>query len=174
MDPKKMAVQNPNEVFVRVAGPADSEAISRIYNHYVRRTVVTFEEETISSSEICRRIQEIQSSLIWYVAERDDEVVGYTYAGKWSGRCAYRFSTEVTTYVAPDHTEQGIGSTLYGKLLPALKDRDIPAVLGGISLPNEASVSIHEKFGFSKVAHFREVGFKFNRWIDVGYWQRIL
>jgi len=174
MGPKIMVVQNPNEVFVREAVPADSEAIARIYNHYVTQTVVTFEEEAISSSEIHRRIQEIQSSLIWYVAEQDDEVVGYAYAGKWSCRSAYRFSTEVTAYVAPDHTGQGIGSRLYGKLLPALKDRDIHAVVGGISLPNEASVSFHEKFGFSKVAHFREVGFKFNRWIDVGYWQSIL
>jgi phosphinothricin acetyltransferase len=169
-----MVVQNPNEVFVRGAVPADSEAIARIYNHYVTQTVVTFEEEAISSSEIHRRIQENQSSLIWYVAEQEDEVVGYAYAGKWSCRSAYRFSTEVTAYVAPDHTGQGIGSRLYGKLLPALKDRDIHTVLGGIALPNEASVSFHEKFGFSKVAHFREVGFKFNRWIDVGYWQRIL
>lgn len=85
-----------------------------------------------------------------------------------------RFSTEVTAYVALDHTGQGIGSRLYGELLPALKDRDIHAVLGEIALPDEASVSFHEKFGFSKVAHFREVGFKFNRWIDVGYWQCIL
>ncbi len=169
-----MVVQNPNEVFVREAGPADSEALARIYNHCIKQTVVTFEEEARSSSEIHRRIQEIQSSLIWYVAEKADEVVGYAYAGQWSCRSAYRFSTEVTAYVAPDHTGQGIGSTLYGKLLPALKDRDIHAVLGGISLPNEASVSFHEKFGFSKVAHFREVGFKFNRWIDVGYWQSIL
>jgi len=171
---REMVVQNPNEAFVRVAVPADSEAIAGIYNHYVTQTVVTFEEEAISSSEIHRRIQEIQSSLIWYVAEQDDEIVGFAYAGNWSGRSAYRFSTEVTAYVSPDHTGHGIGSRLYGRLLSALKDRRIHAVIGGIALPNAASVSFHEKFGFSKVAHFREVGFKFNQWIDVGYWQCIL
>ena len=169
-----MAIQNPNEAFVRVATPEDSDAIARIYNHYVTKTVVTFEEEAISSSEICRRIQKVQSSLIWYVAELTGDVVGYAYASRWRTRSAYRFSTEVTAYVAPDSTGQGIGSRLYDTLLPALKDLDIHAVMGVIALPNEASVSFHEKFGFTKVAHFREVGFKFNRWIDVGFWQCIL
>lgn len=174
MDPKKMAVQNQNKVFVRAAMLEDSEAIARIYNHYVTQTVITFEEEAISTAEIGRRIQEVQSSLNWYVAELSNDVVGYAYASRWRKRSAYRFSTEVTAYVAPDNTGQGIGSRLYGTLLPALKDLEIHAVMGGIVLPNEASVSFHEKFGFRKVAHFREVGFKFNQWIDVGFWQCIL
>lgn len=169
-----MVKQNPNVASVRVAMPADSGAIARIYNHYVTQTIVTLEEEVVSSSEFRRRIQKVQSSLIWYVAELFGEVVGYAYAGKWSERSGYRFSTEVTAYVAPDHTGKGIGSRLYGKLLPALKDRNIHAVIGVIALPNDASESFHEKFGFIKVAHLREMGFKFNRWIDVGYWQCIL
>ena len=86
----------------------------------------------------------------------------------------YRFSVEVTVYVAPGHAGRGIGSTLYGELFPMLKTLGIRAVIGGIALPNEASVALHEKFGMRKVAHFGEVGFKFDRWIDVGYWQRTL
>ena len=81
---------------------------------------------------------------------------------------------EVTVYVAPGHAGRGIGSRLYGELFPILKTRGIHAVIGGIALPNEASVALHEKFGMRKVAHFEEVGFKFDRWIDVGYWQRTL
>jgi len=170
-----MTVQNPEETIVRVAVAADMEAVARIYNHYVMQTVVTFEEEAVSSLEIYRRIQEVQlSSLPCFVAERGDEIVGYAYASKWKERCAYRFSTEITVYVDPDHTRQGIGSTLYRELLPTLRDHKIHTVIGGIALPNDASIALHEKFGFTKVAHFREVGFKFNRWIDVGYWQCIL
>ena len=88
-------------------------------------------------------------------------------------RCVSLF-TEVTVYVIPDHVGKGIGSALYSKLLPALKSQGIHVAIGGIALPNEASIKFHEKMGFFKVAHFQEVGFKFNRWIDVGYWQRIL
>jgi len=170
-----MVVQNPDEVFVRDAVAADAEAMARIYNYYVNQTIVTFEEKAISSSEICQRLQEVQSSsLPWLVAKRGGKIVGYAYASRWKGRCAYRFSTEVTVYVAPVDTGHGIGSMLYGQLLPALKENDIHTAIGGIALPNEASVALHEKFGFTKVAHFREVGFKFKRRIDVGYWQSLL
>jgi L-amino acid N-acyltransferase YncA len=163
------------KVNVRAVIESDAEAVAGIYNHYVTRTIVTFEENTLSPSEIYQRAREVQSSsLPWFVAEQAGEIVGFAYASKWKGRCAYRFSTEVTVYVNPDHVGYGIGSRLYSQLLPALKDREIHVAIGGIALPNEVSISFHEKFGFTKVAHFKEVGFKFNRWIDVGYWQRIL
>lgn len=163
------------EVHIRAVIEADSEAVAEIYNHYVRQTIITFEEKAISSSEIYQRIQGVQSSsLPWFVAELAGEILGYAYAGKWKERCAYRFSAEVTVYVTPEHTGCGIGSRLYSQLLPALRDRGIHVAIGGIALPNEASVAFHEKLGFTKVAHFQEVGFKFKRWIDVGYWQRIL
>ena len=77
-------------------------------------------------------------------------------------------------YLAPDHTGSGVGSQLYSELLALLKTKGIHTVIGGIALPNEASVGLHEKFGYEKAAHYRETGFKFDRWIDVGYWQRIL
>jgi phosphinothricin acetyltransferase len=163
------------EVTIRNIIEADAKAVAEIYNHYITQTIITFEEEAISFSEIHQRIQEVQSSsLPWLVAEHAGEIVGYAYASKWRGRYAYRFSTEVTVYVASDRIGHGIGSKLYNQLLPELRYNDIHAVLAGIALPNEASVLFHEKFGFTEVAHFREVGFKFNRWIDVGYWQRIL
>ena len=163
------------EFNVRPVIESDVKALAGIYNHYVTQTIITFEEEAVSSSELYQRVQEVQaSSLPWFVAEHSGKIAGYAYASKWKGRCAYRFSAEVTVYVTPDYAWHGIGSRLYGQLLPAIRDCEIHAALGGIALPNEASIAFHEKFGFTKVAHFKEVGFKFNRWIDVGYWQRIL
>jgi L-amino acid N-acyltransferase YncA len=160
---------------IRQAASPDAAMIAEIYNHYVTETVVTFEEEPITAEEIARRIDEVRSaSLPWLVAEAGGHVVGYAYATRWKTRSAYRFSVEVTVYVAPGHAGRGIGSTLYGELIPMLKSRGIHAVIGGIALPNEASVALHERFGLRKVAHFGEVGFKFDRWIDVGYWQCVL
>jgi phosphinothricin acetyltransferase len=160
---------------IRAAAASDASEIVRIYNHYVLNTIITFEEEAISTAEMARRIEETQSaSLPWLVAEREGAIVGYAYATRWKVRRGYRFSVEVTAYVDSSCPGLGIGSQLYEQLLPMLQERGIHAAMGGIALPNEASVAFHEKFGFYKVAHFKEVGFKFNKWIDVGYWQRML
>jgi L-amino acid N-acyltransferase YncA len=160
---------------IRNAAPDDAAAIARIYNHYVNQTIITFEEKPVPIHEFDERIQRVLSlPLPWFVAEADHEVVGYAYASKWKERSAYRFSVEVTVYVSPDHLTHGIGFELYKQLLPALKAKGVHAAVGGIALPNDASIGLHEKFGFKKVAHFKEVGFKFDRWIDVGYWQCIL
>ena len=161
---------------IRSAEPTDADAIARIYNHYITETVVTFEVDEVSAAEISRRVDAIQSdSFQWLVAQRDDqEIIGYAYAGRWHARCAYRYAAEMTVYLAPGHGGQGIGSSLYETILKTLAATDIHTVIGGIALPNDASVALHEKFGFQQAAHYREVGFKFDRWIDVGYWQRIL
>lgn len=159
---------------VRAATEADAEAVVAIYNHYVAQTIVTFEEEAVTASEMARRIERIASaSLPWLIAERRGEVVGYAYASPWRERSAYRYSAEVTVYLSPMSTGRGSGSRLYEQLLPLTQDRGVHAVVGVIALPNEASVALHEKFGLAKVAHLKEVGFKFDRWVDVGYWERI-
>ena len=164
-----------DDVVIRAATTADAEAVARIYNHYVTDTIVTFEEEPVLAPEMVTRISEAQAaSLPWLIAERNGEIVGYAHASKWKGRCAYRFSAEVTVYVDPVHPRRGFGSQLYVALLPMLEGLGVHAAMGGIALPNEASVALHEKFGFRKVAHFEQVGFKFGQWIDVGYWERIL
>jgi L-amino acid N-acyltransferase YncA len=160
---------------IRVATAADAEAVADIYNYYVTDTVVTFEEKPVSPTEMAERINEVASaSLPWLVAELEGQVLGYAYASKWKVRCAYRFSTEITVYLERSCQGLGLGSRLYGELFPLLAGRGIHAVIGGIALPNPASVALHEKFGLEKVAHFREVGFKSGKWIDVGYWHRIL
>jgi phosphinothricin acetyltransferase len=153
----------------------DAGAVAAIYNHYITETIVTFEEEAITASEMETRMRAVQSaSLPWLVAELSDGVVGYAYASKWKTRSAYRFSTEVTVYLDHRRVGGGIGSSLYARLLDVLKASGCHAAMGGIALPNDASVRLHEKLGFRPVALFREVGFKFNRWIDVGYWQKML
>ena len=97
--------------------------------------------------------------------------MGYAYATKWHKRAAYRHSVETSMYLAYDRQGQGIGSKLYAQVLRTLPERNVHAAIGGIALPNDASVALHEKFGFKKAAHYQEVGFKFDRWIDVGHWQ---
>lgn len=163
------------ETTLRPATIADAQSIADIYNHYITDTVVTFEEEPVSASEIARRIDEVTAaSLPWLVAELKTQVVGYAYGGKWKTRSAYRFAAEVAVYLRHSHVGRGLGTRLFGKLLPSLAGCGVHAVIGGIALPNPASIALHEKFGLTKVAHFNEVGYKFGRWIDVGYWQRTL
>lgn len=164
-----------NPILVRDADAADASAIAALYNHYVTETIVTFEETPVSPAEIVQRMDAVRSSsLPWLVAVHGSQVVGYAYASSWRPRRAYRFSAEVTVYVSPDLARQGVGFLLYARLLPLLRSSGVHAAMGGIALPNEASVRLHEKFGFRKVAHLAEVGFKFERWIDVGYWQILL
>tara|TARA_R110000868_G_scaffold14805_31_gene68629 strand:- start:1303 stop:1722 length:420 start_codon:yes stop_codon:yes gene_type:complete len=137
--------------------------------------VITFEEVKVSAEEMEQRLKTAQTNeLPWLVAEQDSVVVGYAYASKWKERSAYRHSVEVTVYVAHTSSRQGIGRCLYKHLFKELKARGINAVMGGIALPNSASIALHESFGLEKVAHFKQVGCKFGQWIDVAYWQKLL
>ena len=151
---------------------SDAESIADIYNHYIRKTIITFEENEITKKDIESRILTVESSgLPWIVVENNNKIQGYAYAGNWSERSAYRHTVESTVYLSPFEKSKGLGTQLYRELLSRLKEKSIHSVIGGISLPNPASIALHEKFGMEKVAHFKEVGFKFNQWVDVGYWQ---
>ena len=167
-----MHTNNRSDIVVRSAALGDAVAMARIYNYYVAETIVTFEEEAVTAEDFERRVQDVWSGkLPWLVAEQGSDIVGYAYASNWKRRFGYRFSVEVTVYLDPACARQGIGSKLYAQILPLLKAAGIRVAIGGIALPNDASVLLHEKFGFEKVAHFKEVGIKFGQWIDVGYWQ---
>jgi phosphinothricin acetyltransferase len=159
---------------IRRVSPQDAAAIVGIYNHHVANTIVTFEETPVDEATMRSRIADIDASHAWLVAELDDAVVGYAYASAWRARSAYRRSVETTVYVADGALGRGIGTSLYGALLPELARLGFHCAMGGIALPNAGSVALHERMGFVKVAHFREVGWKLGRWIDVGYWQRML
>jgi len=160
---------------IRSASETDAEAIARIYEHYVLHTSISFEEQPVSPAEMSERIREVASNALpWLVAEQAQRIVGYALAVKWKARSAYRHSVESSVYLDPVFTGQGFGTHLYRALLAMLRERSIHAVIGGIALPNAASIALHERLGFSKVAHFREVGYKFGQWVDVGYWQKSL
>jgi phosphinothricin acetyltransferase len=160
---------------IRPAAAGDAGAIARIYNHYIQNTVITFEEQIVSAEEIAGRIETVSAaSLPWLVVEDAGRIMGYAYAAKWRARSAYRFSVELTVYLDPDCVGQGLGSQLYSALFAVLKEKGVHSVIGGVAQPNPASAALHEKFGMTKVAHFSEVGFKFGKWVDVGYWQATL
>ena len=160
------------EFTIRDADKEDTPSISDIYNHYIRESIVTFEETPVTPSDMQIRMEEITSGgFPWLVAEHDGKILGYAYAGKWNKRSAYRFMMELTVYLHPDASGHGVGTALYTHLIGICKELGCHVLIGGISLPNPASVALHEKMGMKKVAHYEEVGFKFGRWIDVGYWQ---
>jgi phosphinothricin acetyltransferase len=157
---------------IRSATVTDAEAIAAIYNPYVLNSTISFEEEPVTPTEMARRISEVlDASLPWLVFEQDGKVIGYAYAGKWKNRTAYRFAVESSVYLDQNFVGKGIGKELYKALIEKLKECGIHTVIGGVALPNPASIALHESLGFTKVAEFHEVGFKLNKWINVGYWQ---
>ena len=159
---------------IRLVKRSDAQSICDIYNYYVQNTVVTFEEEAVLQAEMIKRIHEITEKYPWYVYETDGKIIGYAYASAWKSRCAYRYSVECTVYLQNNYTGKGIGKALYEALFSKLQQSNIHSIIGGIALPNESSIALHEKFGFAKVAHFQEVGYKFDKWIDVAYWEKVL
>ena len=160
---------------IRNATRDDAAAIAAIYNPYVATTCITFETNAVSAHEMQQRIRETTDALLpWLVATENGAIVGFAYASRWKGRCAYRHSAESTVYVDPSSKGKGVGRALYRELIERLRGQGIRAVIGGIALPNEASIGLHERLGFEKVAHFKQVGFKQDRWIDVGYWELLI
>jgi phosphinothricin acetyltransferase len=158
---------------IRTVLDSDVNCITDIYNYYIQETAITFEEQPITSSEMLMRIAKIRNTnLPWLVAEDDSGVVvGYAYATQWRERFAYRFSVEITVYLLPSTSGRGLGSQLYSALFSALKCCSVHSVIAGITLPNPKSIALHEKFAMKQVATFDEVGFKFDTWHAVGYWQ---
>lgn len=185
---------------IRPATLDDAAAVARIYDHYVRNTVATFEEEPVPVAEMASRIDRIgrmglpflvvTAEDAWTASEppsdgggtrggrgagdSHDVAVGYAYANRWRDRSAYRHTVETSIYLDLDHTGRGVGTHLYATLLETLRERGLHVAIGGITLPNPASVALHEKLGFRIAAQFHEVGFKFGDWLDVGYWQLVL
>ncbi len=162
-----------NRMNIRPIKLADARQLAEIYNFSVQNTHHTFETEVVSFEEMQNRIGEIIKNYPYLVAEENGEILAYAHAAPYKSRCAYRSSIEVSVYVKNGTKGKGIGTKLYEKLFEELKQTDVHAIIAGIALPNDASVKLHEKFGFEKVAHFREVGFKFYKWIDVGYWELV-
>lgn len=157
---------------LRPARHADAAAIAAIYAHYVRTSVITFETEAPDAAEMAARISSLLPRYPYLVAEEDGAVLGYAYAGKLYDRAAYRWTAEATVYVAPGQHRRGIGRMLYGALIATLEKQGFQAVIGRITLPNTASVALHEAFEFVACGVFAKVGFKHGAWHDVGLYQR--
>lgn len=159
---------------IRNASIEDASSICDIYNYYISNTCITFEEEPVSAEEMAGRIENVVKDLTWLVYEEDGRILGYAYYTKWRVRSAYRYSVESTVYVDNNHKGKGIGRKLYAALIERACKQGIHVIIGGIALPNPESVALHEKMGFEKVAQFKEVGYKHNQWVDVGYWELML
>ncbi|MBK7948018.1 MAG: N-acetyltransferase [Deltaproteobacteria bacterium] len=160
---------------LRPATTDDAFEIARIYEPYVRETAITFEEVPPTPFEVAGRIARVLATPLPYlVAAPEGQVVAYAYATRWHERAAYRHSVETSIYVDRDHLGNGFGTRLYSALLDRLKEQGLHTAIGGIALPNAASVALHEALGFRKVAHYEQVGFKQGGWLDVGYWQKVL
>lgn len=159
---------------IRKVAISDADKIAAIYNQFIESSTVTFEEKLISTNDMANRIDEITKTYPWIVYEVEKNIVGYTYASKWKERASYQHSVETAIYLDPEHHGKGIGTKLKGTIIEILRDQGIHCVISGIATPNPGSVALCKKFGFEKVAHFKEVGYKFDQWIDVEYWQLIL
>ncbi|MDR1353071.1 MAG: GNAT family N-acetyltransferase [Treponema sp.] len=159
---------------IRPVTANDASVLCGIYNYYITGTVFTFEEEELGPEAMEKRIRNITGKYPWLVWEEGGEILGYAYAHAWHERAAYRFSAEDTIYVRHDARGRGIGRRLLSRIIEILRQTNIHVLMAVITVPNKKSVTLHENFGFKKAAQFHEIGFKMNRWLDVGYWELLL
>ena len=160
---------------IRPVSPEDGAAICSIYNHYVVNTIHTFEELPIQIEEMRERIRKISAKHPYLVWEGESgEINGFAYINSWKERESYRFSAELSVYIKDDLRGRGMGRSLMERLLEEVRKTEIHSLVSGIVLPNDPSVALHEKFGFVKIGLFREIGYKLDKWLDVGYWELIL
>jgi phosphinothricin acetyltransferase len=159
---------------LRPAQPGDAHAVAGIYAPIVRDTPISFEVIPPDADEMRRRIERIGPVTPWLACETPQGFAGYAYATAHRDRAAYRFSVDVTVYVHERFRGRGVGAALYGALLPILRLQGYHRAYAGITLPNPASVRLHESVGFTALAVYREVGWKCGAWHDVGWWERAL
>ena len=159
---------------IRPVKLTDAEQLANIYNYYILNSIATFEEEIISDEEMAKRIQKITKKYPFILFEENDKILGYAYGSEFHTRVAYNKTVESSVYLREQQKGKGLGSRLYDELIYQLREMEFHSVVVLVSLPNEASVALHEKFKFKKVAELEQVGYKFAKWINVGYWQLIL
>lgn len=161
-------------MIIRPVQLSDAETIRAIYQPYVTETAITFEVDVPTVQEFESRIIKTLTQFPYLVAEVDGKVVGYAYASTYYARAAYDWTTELSIYVTKEARGQGIGSALYTALEEELQARGYLRFLACIAVPNEASISMHEKRGYVQVAHFPKIGYKFNKWHDIVWMQKTI
>ena len=160
---------------IRPVTDGDFDAVAELTNVYIEGTAIHFGYEPVSGSELRNAWWPKRDRYPFLVAVLESgSFLGYAKAGVWRERAAYRWTAEVGVYVQPGAHGQGIGKGLYATLIEACAARGLHSLVGGITLPNERSVRLHESLGFRKVAHFERAGWKLGRWHDVGFWQLML
>lgn len=160
------------ELTIRDADPSrDAAACAAIYAPQVEGSPVSFEERAPDAAAMAARIERYGADHAWLVAERGGEVVGYAYATAFNERPAYRWSAGVSVYVAEGARGEGVGRLLYETLFARLRERGFRMACAGITLPNAASVGLHEALGFERTGTNREIGWKQGAWRDVGWFQ---
>jgi phosphinothricin acetyltransferase len=159
---------------IRTVRPDDAYGIAEIYRPIVETTTISFEEVAPGEREIAQRIAHVTQAYPWLVAECDGRLAGYAYASRHRDRAAYRYSVDVSVYVAAGARRSGIASKLYAGLFADLTRLGFHRAFAGVALPNDASIALHERFGFEPVGVYKEVGWKFGRWLDVAWWQKAL
>jgi phosphinothricin acetyltransferase len=161
-------------VRIRLAGPEDADPVQRVYAPYVTDSVVSFELVPPTTTEMARRMAATLPRYPWLVVEGDDRVLGFAYAHPFAGRAAYAWSVETSIYLEEAARGRGVGTRLYQALLGLLALQGYRQAFAGVTLPNPASVALHERMGYERTATYSDVGWKFGAWHDVGFWQRAL
>jgi L-amino acid N-acyltransferase YncA len=163
-----------SRVEYRIATLDDAAAIADVYAPYVRDTVISFETEAPDAAEFATRIQRIGNQYPWLAASTDGRVIGYAYACENRSRAAYRWSADAGIYLDASAQREGVGRALYERLFALMRAQGYVNVFAGITLPNEASVGLHEAMGFTLTGVYRNIGYKFGAWHDVGWWQLVI
>ncbi len=157
---------------IRRAEPDDAVELLEIYRPIVEQTAISFELVVPSVTEFSCRIESVLKTHEWLVMEKGETIIGYAYASPHRAREAYQFSTETSVYVRPGNRGEGVANQLYEALFDSIRDLGFRAAFAGIALPNDASIALHSRCGFEEIGTFCAVGYKFDQWHDVSWWQR--
>ena len=165
-----------SDIMIRWAVEADIPQINNIYNHYIRETPITFDIDEKTEEDSAYWLQKLGPSgrHQCFVAVRGDTVLGWACSGAYRPKAAYGTSVEVSVYLDPKAGGQGLGSALYARLFDALIGEDVHRALAGVTLPNDASLALHKRFGFTEVGTYSEVGRKFDTYWDVMWLEKLL
>lgn len=154
-------------ITLRFAAPSDAAKLVEIYRPYVENTTVTFEYDVPSAAEFERRIRSFSEDFPFIICSLDGDVAGYAYAHKYGERFSFRFSAELSVYIAESYRGRGLGKLLYGALIELLTLQGYKNLYALVAAPNPASFALHESFGFKEVGRANGVGYKFGKWIDL-------
>lgn len=162
------------KVTIRNVRPSDAQEIADIYNYYIVHTTITFETEPVTKQEMERRIKEISANYPYFVCEEDGNIMGYCYAHPWRTRAAFLHTLETSVYLCHEAKHHGIGIQMVKHLIDLCKVQGYHALIACITDENQDSCTFHERLGFKQVAHYEQVGWKFDRWLGLNDFELIL